>query len=126
MNFPENLKYTKDHEWIRVEGGFGWVGITEFAQGELGDIVFIELPAVGTKAEQGKTFGTIEAVKAVSELYAPITGEIVEVNKAVQDQPESVNKDPYNNGWMVKIAIANPAEVRALLDAPAYKALIGK
>ncbi len=126
MNFPENLKYTKDHEWIRVEGGFGWVGITEFAQGELGDIVFIELPAVGTKAEQGKTFGTIEAVKAVSELYAPITGEIVEVNKAVQDQPESVNKDPYNNGWMVKIAIANPAEVSALLDAPAYKSLIGK
>jgi len=126
MNFPENLKYTKDHEWIRVEGGFGWVGITEFAQGELGDIVFIELPAVGTKAEQGKTFGTIEAVKAVSELYAPITGEIVEVNKAVQDQPESVNKDPYNNGWMVKLAIANPAEVSALLDAPAYKSLIGK
>ncbi len=126
MNFPENLKYTKDHEWIRVEGGFGWVGITEFAQGELGDIVFVELPAVGTKVEQGKTFGTIEAVKAVSELYAPITGEIVEVNKAVQDQPESVNKDPYNNGWMVKIAIAKPAEVSALLDAPAYKSLIGK
>ncbi|MCU0411379.1 MAG: glycine cleavage system protein GcvH [Bacteroidetes bacterium] len=126
MNVPENLKYTKDHEWIRVEGGFGWVGITEFAQGELGDIVFVELPAVGTKVEQGKTFGTIEAVKAVSELYAPITGEIVEVNKAVQDQPESVNKDPYNNGWMVKIAIANPAEVSALLDAPAYKSLIGK
>jgi len=126
MNFPENLKYTKDHEWIRVEGGFGWVGITEFAQGELGDIVFVELPAAGTKVEQGKTFGTIEAVKAVSELYAPITGEIVEVNKAVQDQPESVNKDPYNNGWMVKIAIAKPAEVSALLDAPAYKSLIGK
>jgi glycine cleavage system H protein len=126
MNFPENLKYTKDHEWIRVEGNFGWIGITEYAQGELGDIVYVEMPAPGTVLTQGKTFGTIEAVKAVSDLFAPVTGEIVEINKAVQDHPESVNKDPYGNGWMLKVSITNSAEVGSLLDATAYKALIGK
>jgi len=126
MNFPDQLKYTKDHEWIRVEGGYGWVGITEYAQGELGDVVFLELPAAGTTLTQGKSFGTIEAVKAVSDLYAPVSGEVVEVNKDIRDHPEAVNKDPYGKGWMVKIKISNPADVSTLLDAAAYKALVGK
>ena len=126
MTIPENLQYTKEHEWIRVESGFGWIGITEYAQGELGDIVYVELPPVGTAVQQGKTFGTIEAVKAVSDLYAPVSGEVVEINKGVQDHPESVNKDPYNNGWMVKIRLTNTAEAAGLLSAAAYSALIGK
>ncbi len=126
MKIPENLKYTKDHEWIRVEGEFGWVGITDYAQGELGDIVFVELPKVGTKIAQGKSFGTIEAVKAVSDLYAPAAGEVVELNDAIKDSPEVINKDPYGEGWMVKIRIANKGEVNALLDAPSYQKLLGK
>ncbi|HWP81417.1 MAG TPA: glycine cleavage system protein GcvH [Bacteroidota bacterium] len=126
MNFPANLKYTKDHEWIRIDGGFGWIGITDYAQSELGDIVFVELPAVGAKLEQGKTFGTIEAVKAVSDLYAPMSGEVVEINKEVQDSPEVVNKEPYERGWMIKVKIANSAELSSLLDADSYKKLIGK
>jgi glycine cleavage system H protein len=126
MNFPENVKYTPDHEWIRVEGQFGWIGITDYAQGELGDIVFIEIPAVGTKVEKGKSFGTIEAVKAVSDLFAPVAGEVVEINAEMKDHPEVVNKDPYGNGWMVKIKIADPAQVDTLLDVQAYKTLIGK
>ena len=126
MKIPENLKYTKDHEWVRVEGDFGWVGVTDFAQGELGDVVFVELPAVGVKLAQGKSFGTIEAVKAVSDLYAPVAGEVVELNKTIQDTPEIVNRDPYGEGWMVKIKIANKADLNALLDAAAYKKLTGK
>jgi glycine cleavage system H protein len=126
MNIPANLKYTTDHEWIRIEGGIGTIGITEYAQGELGDIVYVELPAVGASLKQGTTFGTIEAVKAVSDLFAPVTGEVVELNKDVQDHPESVNKDPYGNGWMLKVKLANPAEASALLDAAAYLSLIGK
>jgi len=126
MNFPENLKYTTEHEWARVEGKFGWIGITDYAQGELGDVVFIEIPAVGTKIEKGKAFGTIEAVKAVSDLFAPVDGEIVEVNAEVKDHPDVVNKDPYGNGWMVKITIADVNQVNALLDVGAYKTLIGK
>ena len=126
MNFPANLKYTKDHEWIRVEGNTGWIGITEYAQGELGDVVFVELPAVGTKLETGKSFGTIEAVKAVSDLYAPVAGEVTELNKEVQNSPELVNKEPYERGWMIKITIANQGEVNALLDAESYKKLIAK
>lgn len=126
MNFPATLKYTKDHEWIRVEGKSGWIGITEYAQGELGDVVFVELPAVGTKLETGKSFGTIEAVKAVSDLYAPVAGEVTELNQEVQNSPELVNKEPYDRGWMIKITIANPAEVDALLDVEAYKKLIAK
>jgi glycine cleavage system H protein len=126
MNIPENVKYTKDHEWIRVEGNFGWIGVTDYAQGELGDVVFVELPKVGTQVVQGKSFGTIEAVKAVSDLYAPVGGEIVELNKAIHDSPEVVNKDPYAEGWMVKIKIANKKELDTLLDAAAYKKLTGK
>ena len=126
MKIPENVKYTKDHEWIRVEGEFGWVGITDYAQGELGDVVFVELPKVGTKIVKGKSFGTIEAVKAVSDLYAPVAGEVVELNKTVQDSPELVNKDPYGEGWMVKVKIADKGDLASLLDAEGYKKLTGK
>jgi len=126
MNFPENVKYTADHEWARVEGNFCWIGITDFAQSELGDIVYIEIPAVGTKVEINKTFGTIEAVKAVSDLLAPVSGEVVEINKDMKDHPEVVNKDPYGKGWMVKIVISDPAQLGSLLDVQAYKTLIGK
>ena len=126
MNLPENLKYTKDHEWILVEGAVGTVGITDHAQGELGDVVFVELTAVGKTVKQGESFGTIEAVKAVSDLYAPASGVIAEVNKDLTGNPELVNKDPYGKGWMVKIRIAAPAELTALLDAAGYGALLGK
>ncbi len=126
MNFPDNLKYTKEHEWIRIEGQSGWIGITDYAQSELGDIVYVEIPAVGTKIEKGKSFGTIEAVKAVSDLFAPITGEIAEVNAEMKDHPEIVNKDPYGTGWMVKIVITDPAQLSDLLDVHAYRSLIGK
>jgi glycine cleavage system H protein len=126
MNFPENMKYTKDHEWILVSGDTGTVGITEHAQGELGDVVFVELPAVGKALKQHESFGTIEAVKAVSDLYAPVSGTVLEVNKDLAASPETVNKDPYGKGWMVKVKIANPAELSTLLDVKAYKSLIGK
>jgi glycine cleavage system H protein len=126
MNFPENLKYTKDHEWILVDGNTGTVGITEYAQGELGDVVFVELPAVGKGLKQLESFGTIEAVKAVSDLYAPVSGSVTEVNKALSATPELVNKDPYGDGWMVKVTLSNPSELGSLLSAAAYKALIGK
>lgn len=126
MNLPENLKYTKDHEWILVEGGVGTVGITDHAQGELGDVVFVELPAVGKAVKQGDSFGTIEAVKAVSDLYSPVSGSIAEINKELAGTPELVNRDPYGKGWMVKIRLTNPDELKNLLDAAAYKALLGK
>lgn len=126
MNFPANLQYTKEHEWLRKEGDSGWIGITEYAQGELGDVVFVELPSVGTKLEQGKTFGTIEAVKAVSDLYAPVSGEVLEVNKDVQATPELVNKEPYDRGWMIKIKITNSSELTGLMDVESYKKLIAK
>lgn len=126
MTFPENLKYTKDHEWLKVEGDTGTIGITEYAQGELGDVVFVELPAVGKMLKQHDSFGTIEAVKAVSDLYAPVSGSVAEINKELEKTPETVNKDPYNAGWMVKIKLSNASEVSGLLDAAAYKALIGK
>ena len=126
MNFPENVKYTADHEWIRVEKQFGWIGITDYAQSELGDIVYIEIPAVGVKIEKGKSFSTIEAVKAVSDLFAPVAGEVVETNTEMKDHPEIVNKDPYGKGWMVKILITDPAQLDTLLDVQAYKTLVGK
>jgi len=126
MNFPANLKYTKDHEWLLVQGDTGTVGITDHAQGELGDVVFVELPAVGKALKAHDSFGTIEAVKAVSDLYAPVTGTVLEVNKDLAATPELVNKDPYGKGWMVKIKLTNPAEVGGLLDAATYTALIGK
>jgi glycine cleavage system H protein len=120
------VKYTKDHEWIRISGDTGIVGITDYAQGELGDVVFLELPAVGKMVKQHESFGTIEAVKAVSDLYAPVSGSVVEVNADVAATPEVVNKDPYGKGWLVKVKLSNPAEAASLLDAAGYKALIGK
>ena len=126
MNFPENLKYTKDHEWILIEGDTGTVGITEYAQGELGDVVFVELPAVGKVVKSHDSVGTIEAVKAVSDVYAPVSGSVVSVNPDLGKTPEIVNKDPYGKGWMVKIKLSNPSEASGLLSASAYKQLIGK
>ena len=126
MNFPEKLLYTKDHEWVRIEGTEAFIGITDYAQGELGDIVFIELPAAGKRVEQRQAFGTVEAVKAVSDLYSPVTGEVLEVNKKIQDSPELVTKDPYEQGWMIKVKIEKPAESDSLLDVEAYKKLIAK
>ena len=126
MNFPENLKYTKDHEWLRIEGDTGIVGITDYAQGELGDIVFVELPEVGKALKAHDSFGTIEAVKAVSDLFAPVSGTILEVNPALEKTPEIINRDPYDKGWMVKMKLINPSEVASLLSTAAYKQLIGK
>jgi glycine cleavage system H protein len=126
MNFPEHVKYTKDHEWIMVNGETGTVGITDHAQGELGDVVFVELPAVGRVLKQHETFGTIEAVKAVSDLYSPVSGSVVEVNPELGATPEVVNTEPYGKGWMVKLKLSNPGELSGLMDAAAYKALIGK
>lgn len=126
MEFPAHLKYTKDHEWIRIEGGIGVIGITEYAQGELGDVVFVELPSIGKKVEFGQTFGTVEAVKAVSDLYSPVTGDVTEVNKEIQDSPELVNKEPYERGWMIKVKLTKAEEVKDLLDVEAYKKLIAK
>ena len=123
---PQNLKYTKEHEWVKIEGSTGTIGITDFAQGELGDIVFVELPKVGGKVEYLKPFGTIEAVKAVSDLFSPLTGEITEVNSALENEAGSINSDPYGAGWIIKIKISNPAELNNLLDAAAYGQLIGK
>jgi glycine cleavage system H protein len=126
MNFPENLKYTKDHEWILVDGEFGTVGITEYAQGELGDVVFLDIPTVGKAVKVGDSFGTIEAVKAVSELYAPVSGTVMELNPNLESQPELVNKEPYDGGWMVKIKMTNKSELNNLLDSTNYRKLIGK
>jgi glycine cleavage system H protein len=126
MDFPKELRYTKDHEWVRVTGDAGVVGITDYAQGELGDIVFVELPSAGKKVKRGESMGTIEAVKAVSDIYAPVTGEILEVNPELEKNSEFVNKDPYGKGWMVKIRIAGKDELAQLLDDAGYRALIGK
>jgi glycine cleavage system H protein len=124
MNVPENLLYTKDHEWLRVEGNFGYIGVTDFAQGELGDVVFVEIETVGETLMKEDVFGTIEAVKTVSDMFMPVSGEILELNSAIEDSPEVVNKDPYGKGWMVKIKITNPSEVNDLLSADKYKALL--
>jgi len=124
MNVPEGLKYTKDHEWAKVDGDVVTVGITDYAQGELGDIMYIELPGVGTAVEQGASFGSIEAVKAASDLYAPVSGEVVEVNEQLNDEPEKVNASPYEDGWFVKIKISDPAELDTLLGSDAYTELL--
>jgi glycine cleavage system H protein len=123
MAYPANLKYTKDHEWIELTGDNGRVGITEYAQQQLGDVVYVELPEVGATLKQGQSFGTIESVKAVSELYSPVTGVIAEVNSALKDKPEAVNKDPHAS-WMVVIKLTNPGETGALLDATQYEDLV--
>ena len=124
MNFPSNLRYTKDHEWISLEGNIATVGITDFAQSELGDIVFVEINTVGAPLAAEEVFGTVEAVKTVSDLFLPIAGTITEVNTILEKEPEVVNNDPYGKGWMVKMTVANPADVEALLDAAAYQNLV--
>ena len=126
MTFPDNLRYTKDHEWIRVEGEFGVVGITEYAQGELGDVVFVELPQKGKIVKQGQSFGTIEAVKAVSDLYAPVSGEVIDLNPELDKHSERVNKEPYGSGWMIKLKIKDKNELNNLFDAKKYRELVGK
>lgn len=125
MNFPAELKYTKDHEWIKIEGDTAIVGITEFAQGELGDIVYVDVSSVGKEVAREEVFGTVEAVKTVSDLFMPLTGTVTTLNPALDSQPELVNSDPYGEGWMVKITIKDASEVDGLLSADAYKNLIG-
>jgi glycine cleavage system H protein len=124
MNFPENLFYTKDHEWVRVEGDVAYIGITDFAQKELGDIVYVDISTKGQSVAQNDVFGTVEAVKTVSDLFMPITGEVLEVNGAVDGAPELVNSEPYGEGWMIKCSIANASELDGLMKADAYKTLI--
>ena len=125
MNIPDNLKYTKEHEWVRLEGDVAVVGTTDFAQGELGDIVFVEVETVDESLDADEVFGTVEAVKTVSDLFLPVAGEIVEFNEAVEDDPALVNNDPYGDGWLIKVKVSNPADVDGLLDGEAYKAVIG-
>ena len=124
MNVPENLLYTKDHEWLRVEGIFGFVGVTDFAQGELGDVVFIEIETVGETLKSEEVFGTIEAVKTVSDMFMPVGGEVLELNPALEESPDVVNKDPYGKGWMVKIKITDSSETAKLLSPEQYKAIL--
>ena len=124
MNFPENIKYTSEHEWIRVEGDTAYVGITDYAQDQLGDIVFVDIQTVGETLNAGETFGTIEVVKTISDLFLPVSGEVLEQNEALADQPELVNQDPYGEGWLIKIKPATDADFDSLLTADAYKALI--
>ena len=125
MNVPSNLKYTKDHEWISIDGDVATVGVTDFAQGELGDIVYVEVETLDETLDKDEVFGTVEAVKTVSDLFLPLSGEVVEFNDSLESEPEKVNSDPYGEGWMVKIKISNPDEIADLLDDAAYKELIG-
>lgn len=124
MNIPSELKYTKDHEWIRIEGDTATVGITDFAQGELGDIVYVDVDTLDDTVEKDEVFGSVEAVKTVSDLFMPLTGEVVEFNEALEDEPELVNADPYGKGWMIKVTVAEPSQIADLLDAEAYQDLI--
>ena len=125
MNFPQELKYTKDHEWVRVSGDQAIIGITDFAQGELGDIVYVDIDTVGETIDKEKVFGTVEAVKTVSDLFMPLSGEILELNALLEKQPEMVNKDPYGEGWMVKIKLTDASQVDGLLTADQYRELVG-
>jgi glycine cleavage system H protein len=125
MNFPENLMYTKDHEWILVDGDTATIGITDFAQGELGDIVFVDIQSQGETIGQNEVFGTVEAVKTVSDLYMPVSGEILEVNASLDNTPEHVNSDPYGNGWMVKVRITDASQIAGLMSAADYAAMVG-
>ena len=124
MNIPSDLKYTKDHEWIKIEDNIATVGITDFAQGELGDIVYVDVDTLDDTVEEGEVFGSVEAVKTVSDLFMPLTGEVVEFNEGLEDEPELVNKDPYGKGWMIKIDISDSSQIEDLLDAEAYQSLI--
>ena len=125
MDFPSDLKFTKDHEWIRVEGNIATLGISDFAQSELGDIVFVEMPEIGASIKKDDTFGTIEAVKTVADIVSPLSGEILEINEGLEESPESVNDDPYGDGWMIKIKISDAAELNELMDTAAYKDFVG-
>ena len=125
MNYPDNLKYSKDHEWIRVEGDEAFVGITAFAAGELGDIVFVDVDTEGESLDQDEVFGSVEAVKTVSDLFLPVAGEVLEFNEGLEDAPESVNEDPYGEGWMVKIKISDPSQLDGLMDSAAYHTMLG-
>lgn len=124
--YPSNFRYTKDHEWIKVDGNFGVIGITDYAQHELGDIVFVELPKVGTKLASGQSFGTVESVKAVSEIYAPVSGEVSDTNTPLNNAPEKINKDPHGEAWLIKVRLSNPAELEGLMDSAAYTAYISE
>jgi len=126
MNFPSNLRYTKDHEWVLLEGNVATIGITEFAQRELGDIVFVDIATVGKSLGAEEVFGTVEAVKTVSDLFLPVAGTVNEINPELDSSPELVNSDPYGDGWMIKMTVNNPADVKALLDAAAYQSLVGE
>jgi glycine cleavage system H protein len=126
MNFPADLKYTKDHEWVRISGNDAYVGITDFAQGELGDIVFIDITTVGQNVDHGALFGTVEAVKTVSDLFMPISGKVLETNPKLESNPELVNQDPYGDGWMIKMSVTNASEIGGLLSAEDYKKEIGQ
>lgn len=123
--YPENYRYTKEHEWVRVDGDSGWIGITDHAQEELGDIVYVDLPKVGAKLEQGKTLGSVESVKAVSDIYAPVSGEVIEINDALQTAPEKLNQDPHGEAWLVRIRLTAPDELNKLLSAADYQSYIG-
>lgn len=125
MNIPDNLKYTNDHEWVRVEGNVAVIGITDFAQGELGDIVYVEIETEGEELDAEEVFGTVEAVKTVSDLFLPVDGKVAEVNGGIEDNPEVVNKDPYGEGWMVKVEMSDPSQIDGLLSAEQYKELVG-
>ena len=124
MAYPKNYRYTKEHEWVSVEGGMATIGITDYAEHELGDVVFVELPKPGAKVETGKSFGTVESVKAVSEIYAPASGEVIEANGELHNMPEKINSDPHGAAWLIKVRLTNAAELSSLMDAPAYEAFI--
>lgn len=126
MSIPNNLKYTKEHEWVLVEGSVGTIGVTDYAQGELGDVVYVDIDPALSEIKKGESIGTIEAVKTVSDIFAPFSGKVIELNSEIKDSPEIVNTDPYGKGWMIKIEISNPADLEDLLDASAYQALIGQ
>jgi len=126
MSIPNNLKYTKEHEWVLVEGNIGTIGVTDYAQGELGDVVFVDIDPAINEIKKGESIGTIEAVKTVSDIFAPYAGKVVEINEALKDSPEVVNSDPYGKGWMIKVEISDAAELTDLLDSVAYQALIGQ
>jgi len=126
MNFPEGLKYTDDHEWVKVEGNVGIIGVTDHAQSELGDVVYVDIDEDLESIEKGSDFGTIEAVKTVADLYAPVSGKVLEVNTSINDNPEIVNSDPYGKGWMIKVELSDPSELESLMDVDAYKAHVGQ
>lgn len=125
MNFPSDLKYTKEHEWVRIDGDVATIGVTDFAQSELGDVVFVEIETEGETLAKDEVFGTVEAVKTVSDLFMPVSGEVIEVNAELEDAPESVNEAPYDNGWMIKVRMSNPAEAADLMDSAAYQEMVG-